>query len=247
MSNSSLFQVTKSIRPRIGVIAFHFACYSLGTPQFNNFKNKGGEPELATSPLVARLPQKLLSHKKGGALAVIGHVDRAFSDSFKSKNIKQWAVFQSVLTCLMKGCPVGYAMEFFNQQYAELASEYMQGIQDETLTDSKIAERWNVSNNARNYAVFGDPAVKVAVAQPLNDDSIDSEPIVWFKPSGKSANAKHPKSDLLAGQISEPNPLVNERLAQLEKQVQMLQAEISSLRQETETLKQKLTRLQNSD
>lgn len=216
-----------------GMIAFHFACYSLGTPQLNNFKNRGGDPELSDKPLVARLPQKLLSHKKGGALAIIGHVDRAFSYSFKSNSISQWAVFQSVLTCLMKGCPVGYAMEFFNQQYAELASDCNQGIQNENLKDSKIADLWNVSNNARNYAVFGDPAVKVAVAQPLIDQTIDSEPIVWFKPSGKSAN--------------EPTPQVNERLTQLEKQVQTLQAEITSLKQESETLKQKLTRLEISD
>jgi hypothetical protein len=229
-----------------GMIAFQFACYSLGTPQFNNFKNRGGEPELAERPLIARLPQKLLSHKKGGALAVIGHVDRAFSDSFKSRNITQWAVFQSILTCLMRNCPVGYAMEFFNQQYAELASEYMQGIQEENLMDSKIAERWNVSNNARNYAVFGDPAVRVAVAQPLVDESIDSEPIIWFKPSGKAANAQQ-SSTLSTGHTTETSPHENDRLAQLEKQVQTLQADIISLKQDSDTLKQRLTRLEDSD
>lgn len=122
-----------------GTIAFQFACYSLGTPQFNNFKNKGGDPELAASPIVARLPQKLLSHEKGGALAVIGHVDRAFSSSFRDNNIRQSAVFQSVLTCLMQGDPVGYAMEFFIQQYAELATDTTQGIQ-EGIKDTAIVD-----------------------------------------------------------------------------------------------------------
>jgi Peptidase family C25 len=213
-----------------GMVAFQFACYSLGTPQFNNFKNRGGEPELADRPLVARLPQKLLSHEKGGALAVIGHVDRAFSDSFRSKNINQSAVFQSILTCLMKGCPVGYAMEFFNQQYAELATDTLEGIQND-LKPIKIADFWNVSNNARNYAVFGDPAVKISVAQPLSDEKIDSVPLVWFKPSDKTGN----------------NSPENDRLTQLEKQVQTLQSEISSLKQDSEALKQRLTRLEDAD
>ena len=103
-----------------GMIAFHFACYGLGTPRFNNFKYQDGEAKLTEVPFVARLPQKLLSHSNGGALAVIGHVDRAWSSSFKNKTVKQWSVFQSALTCLMKGRPVGYAMEYFNQEYAEL-------------------------------------------------------------------------------------------------------------------------------
>lgn len=211
-----------------GMIAFNFACYSLGTPQFNNFKNREGELELADRPLVARLPQKLLSHQKGGALAVIGHVDRAFSDSFRSKNINQRAVFQSILTSLMKGCPVGYAMEFFNQQYAELATDTLRGIQDD-LRPTKIADLWNVSNNARNYAVFGDPAVKVAVSQPLIDNKVESEPKVWFQSSNKSSNT----------------PSDQDRLAQLEKQVQALQAEITSLKQDSATLQQRLTRLED--
>src|SRR6185295_9347298 len=54
-----------------GLIAFHFACYSAGTPQFDDFgRIEGVEGEIAPHPFVARLPQKLLGK---GALAVIGH------------------------------------------------------------------------------------------------------------------------------------------------------------------------------
>jgi Peptidase family C25 len=223
-----------------GMIAFQFACYSLGTPQFNNFKNKGGDLELAESPIVARLPQKLLSHEKGGALAVIGHVDRAFSSSFRANNIRQSAVFESVLTCLMQGCPVGYAMEFFNQQYAELASDTTQGIQD-GIKDTAVVDLWNTSNNARNYAVLGDPAVRIAIAQPLVESTPASEPIVWFNPSRQATPSQPANISSSPGQTSEPTSSVIDRIEQLEQQVKTLQAEVTSLKQETATLKQRLT------
>lgn len=227
-----------------GTIAFQFACYSLGTPKFNNFKNKGGETELAESPIVARLPQKLLSHEKGGALAVIGHVDRAFSSSFRSNNTRISAVFESVLSCLMRGCPVGYAMEFFNQKYAELASEYMNGIEKEK--DTEIAQLWNDSNNARNYVVLGDPAVRVAVAQRLIEDATTLkkpiEPIVWFESSGKPS-----EDNPATGKTSKLTSLADDRIEKLEAQVQTLHDSVTSLKQETESLKQRITLLENPD
>ncbi len=224
-----------------GMIAFHFACYGLGTPQFNDFSHKDGELELADQPFVARLPQALLSHPKGGALAVIGHVDRAWTHSFKNGSVKQWAVFQSALTCLMQDCPVGYAMEFFNQEYAELASDCNQGIRNENKRDKEIAELWTRSHNARNFAIFGDPAVKVAVGQTTAERSMDTEPVVWFKPSNRSAP---PSTDRTAPQpTAQPLSELPERLPQLEKQVQALQAETADLRQEIVTLKQRLSSL----
>jgi hypothetical protein len=39
-----------------GLIAFHFACYGLGTPQFNDFKQYDGEKQLAEAPFITRLP-----------------------------------------------------------------------------------------------------------------------------------------------------------------------------------------------
>ena len=216
-----------------GMIAFHFACYGLGTPQFNDFKYKDGEPELADRPFVARLPQKLLTH---GALAVIGHIDRAWTHSFRNKSVNQSNVFQSMLTCLMQGCPVGYAMEFFNQEYAEFASDCNLAIQTQTQSHKKIATLWTQSNNARNFAIFGDPAVKITGGGLLERGTAEEEPLVWF--SGKSAQSPRvqpPDSD-------DSKKTVTERLAQLEKQVQVLQKESASLRQEIEELKRQNNR-----
>lgn len=212
-----------------GLIAFHFACYGLGTPQFNDFKQHDGEKQLAEAPFIARLPQRLLSHVKGGALAVIGHVDRAFSDSFQSSGIKQLAVFQSVLKCLIDGRPVGYAMEFFNQQYAELTSDCNLGIRNGDMTDKAIASLWTGSTNARNYAVFGDPAVKVAVGQLSTNDSTKMEARVWFE---RSHNPNKATPRALASSKEELEITINQltnRIKELEEQVKTLQAENEQL------------------
>ncbi len=67
--------VSADARP-LGLIAFHFACYGAGTPSTDDFDHV---PELrayscaSPRPLIARLPQRLLAHPRGGALAVVGH------------------------------------------------------------------------------------------------------------------------------------------------------------------------------
>ncbi|MBD2466317.1 C25 family cysteine peptidase [Nostoc sp. FACHB-145] len=201
-----------------GLIAFHFACYGLGTPQFNDFKQRDGEKELAEAPFIARLPQRLLSHPKGGALAVIGHVDRAFANSFQVSGIKQLTVFQSVLKCLIDQRPVGYAMEFFNQQYAELASDCNLGIRNDNLKDKAIADFWTGSTNARNYAVFGDPAVRIAVSPASNNETSSTNSKVWFNRSNKPPEVNIQQ--------------LKDKIKKLEQQVEALQAENQQLREQ---------------
>jgi len=156
-------------------------------------------------------------------LAVIGHIDRAFSDSFQGPGrIEQLAVFQSVMKCLLDRFPVGYAMEYFGQQYAELASECKLGIDHKNLTDIEIASLWTRSTNARNYTIFGDPAVRVAIA-PTSEDKIQSdreEPKVWFKPSGKKDEFSDPKYESLMAKVK-----------QLEQEVKELREEIKQLKE----------------
>ncbi len=67
-----------------GLISFHFACYSAGTPAFDGYTpyTERDVREKSERPFVARLPQRMLAHPAGGALAVIGHVDQAWHWSF---------------------------------------------------------------------------------------------------------------------------------------------------------------------
>ena len=73
-----------------GMIHFMFACYGGGWPETDTYSRFGGVPAtLASRPMLARLPQKLLSHRDGGALAVLAHVDRAWGSSFRDRNNTQ--------------------------------------------------------------------------------------------------------------------------------------------------------------
>ena len=152
-----------------GLIAFCFACFGAGTPQWDELVREGQGPrrQLSPGPSLSRLPQRLLGHPRGGALAVIGHVDRAWGFSLVWPGAgPQTGVFDSTLKGLLAGKPVGLAMEFFNQRYAELASDLASEVEslgfgkkpDETM----LADLWTASHDARNYTIIGDPAVRVA-------------------------------------------------------------------------------------
>lgn len=152
-----------------GMIAFHFACFSAGTPELDSFaahRARSKRKELAPQPFVARLPQRLLSHPKGGALAVIGHVDTAWWHSFLWEEAGgQVQAFESTLRELMDGKPVGLAMESFGKRYSELAADLIKA-----RLRSQDAKRqsylWTAYHDARSYAIVGDPAVRLPLAPP---------------------------------------------------------------------------------
>jgi len=158
-----------------GLVGFHFACFGAGTPRYNDFSRKGDAPalvDLAPHAFVARLPQRMLGRARG-ALACIGHVDRAWASSFLQADPRhagavtaQLAVFESTLQRLIDGRCVGHAMDHFDLRYAELASDLATRIEDATkydvaVDDHELAQLWIYANDARDYAVIGDPAVRI--------------------------------------------------------------------------------------
>lgn len=165
--------VTEALRPG-GLVAFHFACFGAATPQFDEFAARDfadERAEIASRPFLAQLPQRLLGHSRGGALAVVGHVDRAWTWSFSWPGAgQQLAVFQSTLKLLLDGHPVGWAMECFSERYAELASDLAVVLEDvkwkKEVDEFELADLWTSSNDARNYMILGDPAVRLAAEEP---------------------------------------------------------------------------------
>ena len=152
-----------------GMIAFLFACYSVGCPQQDEFifdTNKQ-RPIIAPFPFIAQLPQRMLSK---GALAVLGHVERAWTFSFtgtEAGSTSQIQPFQDVLGRLLEGMPAGSATDQFNviqgARSLTLTQEIEENILGAKIDPQKLSRLWMSRNDARNYVLLGDPAVRLAI------------------------------------------------------------------------------------
>ena len=89
-----------------GLIVFSFACYSVGTPDIDDFSHmRNANPtEISPKPFISKLPQKLLAQ---GAIGFIGHVERAWDYSFVFEGVGgDVSTFQSSLEAILKGRPI---------------------------------------------------------------------------------------------------------------------------------------------
>jgi hypothetical protein len=166
-----------------GLVAFFFACFGAGTPRADNFAfgadaPAAGGPErlLADRPFVAALPQALLSHPQGGALAVLGHVERAWVHSFQPLDESfrpvggvgpNLTMFRNCVARILSGEPVGHATREISEKYAFLSVQLLslltpaEGRQAEA--ERALVNAWIERTDAQNYVLLGDPAVRLRV------------------------------------------------------------------------------------
>ncbi|TFG70208.1 MAG: hypothetical protein E4H27_06260 [Anaerolineales bacterium] len=144
------------------------------------FKEQG--KAIAKKPFIAALPQRMLRLQERGALAVVGHVERVWGASFLAAgqnppdgtptgNGKQTAVFENAIDQLLRGHPIGSALDCFNMRYAALSTELTNlyheiGNNPTTRQAYELAELWTANNDAQGYIILGDPAVRL-YSKPL--------------------------------------------------------------------------------
>ena len=156
-----------------GAMVMMFACYGCGTPRNDSYRvNADGSPiPAANVNLIASLPQRMLAQ---GALAVLGHVDMAFSSSFCNEDgTPQPQVLRTPLELLMQGLPVGASADGLTQHWTQAAGQLQllpvpasdaSADQEDACADRK-SHYVTTGVDARNYIVLGDPAVKLRVAE----------------------------------------------------------------------------------
>jgi len=152
-----------------GMIHFLFDCYGAGWPRNDTYSRQLKRPaKLDEAPRLARLPQALLSHRNGGALAVLGHIDRSWSSSYASRKLgPQMEGFRTVMNRLMSGNRIGHATDKLNQRWAglsiELAEDLQKMLNGLPVDPDQAKSKWIARDDARNYIVIGDPAVRLRV------------------------------------------------------------------------------------
>lgn len=154
-----------------GLIAMVFACFGAGTPQNDQFPMDLSDPAtkvIAPAPFIAALPQRLLAHPKGGALAVIGHIERAWAYSIKpfKASASHIAFFRNAMLDILTGGRAGRAVsQQFSAKYAALtatlANQMSPGFTGPKFTDRELVSCWIERNDAQNYVLLGDPAVRI--------------------------------------------------------------------------------------
>lgn len=159
-----------------GLIACFYACFAGGTPLTDDFVRQtfNDRPaQIAPVPFLADLPRRMLNRPRGGALAVVSHVERVWNCSYEWPGVgPQIDVFESYLKLLLDGYPVGAAVEYFNSRYAGLSTllaDLLERIDHgEEPQPEDLAFHWTANNDARGYIIIGDPAVRAVTEAKLS-------------------------------------------------------------------------------
>ncbi|HEX9733970.1 MAG TPA: hypothetical protein VGG06_18515 [Thermoanaerobaculia bacterium] len=149
-------------------VAILFGCHTAGTPRHDVYAGHRRKDArvLTARAFVAALPRRLLG-REGGALAVIGHVGRAFEASFFWRGARQTGPFEDAVRALLDGRRLGEALDGFGQRFADVAVTWARSRMDPQATRPDPLDLWVAFHDARSWSLLGDPAVRLpACAEP---------------------------------------------------------------------------------
>jgi hypothetical protein len=200
-----------------GLIHFAFACFGAGTPQHDDYGDPGQPARvIADRPFVAALPREMLAR---GALAFIGHVDRAWDYSFRGAHpialpgvITPLEAFQRALRRILRGGTVAHALRDEHDRGVHLSTSLLETIasrrHNAVVSTVTLANLWTERNDARAYVLIGDPAARLRVKMLTRDEApvvvagatLVGSPAAAGQPAAEpTARASVPAADPVAG------------------------------------------------
>ncbi|WP_433928219.1 hypothetical protein AB3662_33570 [Sorangium cellulosum] len=181
-----------------GGIWFMLACYGAGTPDVSAYwhwlerlKQSGhfggqthsvlaGLPQCGQRPFIARLPQVVLANPNG-PLAVMGHIDLAWTYSFQERDtgraLSRPSKFVEVVRSTLETSRVGSSFREL------LKASLLTNVELTSLYDSaerlgaapdpgRLGHLWMLRQDLSGYVLLGDPAVRLpAMRRRLTKDA----------------------------------------------------------------------------
>jgi hypothetical protein len=210
-----------------GGLWFYLACFGAGTPSRSAFHTwlsqlrDAGQfsgplqgllaslPREGERPFVAALPKAVLANPQG-PLAVIGHMDLAWSYSFQDQGAvtkSRPSRFQGLLHSMVAGRRAGVGLDalwrFFRDANNELTTLYEQQEEAQRkgssnpVNLSQRAHLWMLRQDLAGYVLLGDPAVQLPV------------PAARPRPEVKAASTQALAAMMLGMQVATSEPLPN--------------------------------------
>lgn len=183
-----------------GMIGFLFAGFGAGTSRIEDTRSDPNGPIVnARQDFLSRLPQRMLSHPNGGALAVISHVNLNWVHSFRGTNGQSdISLYTSLFERLTGGWTVGAAMEAFTQRSVRGAMRLADTVTaarrgEQQVADVEIDALITARVDLRNYIILGDPAVRLLV------DDLPAAQAAGSQPQGAAQEAFEPTVPAVLG------------------------------------------------
>jgi len=183
---------------------FMLACYGAGTPDVSAYRHwleklksvgqfggnaqavLAGLPAGDTPPFIARLPQRALANPNG-PLAVMGHIDLAWTYSFEERDsgkkpVNRPGKFMDIVRSALRGERSGISfrqlVRFIGHANQELSDLYdlAEREGDAHMVDkARLGHLWMLRQDMMGYVLLGDPAVRLpALKTKPKTQAVDS-------------------------------------------------------------------------